>query len=73
MIDKDGPANSAHQRVFVGCRSGVMNVVDGRTVRIVTVQLIGKEWMQRSSIPRERLSSRTAMGTMAVFNEDTLR
>src|SRR5439155_3581062 len=31
----------AHQRVFVGCRSGVMTVVDGSTGRIVTTQPIG--------------------------------
>lgn len=32
----------AHQRVFIGCRSGVMTVVDGTTGRIVTTQPIGR-------------------------------
>src|SRR5258708_5661421 len=32
----------AHQRVFIGCRSGVMTVVDGNTGRIVTTQPIGR-------------------------------
>jgi DNA-binding beta-propeller fold protein YncE len=32
----------AHQRVFIGCRSGVMTVVDGATGRIVTTQPIGR-------------------------------
>ncbi len=32
----------AHQRVFIGCRSGVMAVVDGNTGRIVTTEPIGR-------------------------------
>jgi DNA-binding beta-propeller fold protein YncE len=31
-----------HERVFIGCRSGVMTVVEGGTGRIVTTQPIGK-------------------------------
>src|SRR5581483_7292289 len=31
-----------HERVFIGCRSGVMTVVDGNSGRIVTMQPIGK-------------------------------
>jgi hypothetical protein len=32
----------AHQRVFIGCRSGVMAAVDGATGRLVTTQPIGR-------------------------------
>jgi len=32
----------AHQRLFIGCRCGVMTVVDGTTGRIVTTQPIGR-------------------------------
>src|SRR5260370_6557831 len=32
----------AHQRVFIGCRSGVMTVADGTTGRIVTTHPIGR-------------------------------
>ena len=32
----------AHERVFIGCRSGIMAVVDGSTGRIVTTQPIGR-------------------------------
>jgi DNA-binding beta-propeller fold protein YncE len=31
-----------HERVFIGCRSGVMTVVDGNSGRIVTTQPIGR-------------------------------
>ena len=32
----------AHERVFIGCRSGAMAVVDGNTGRILTTQPIGR-------------------------------
>ena len=31
-----------HERVFIGCRSGVMAVVDGNTGKVITTQTIGK-------------------------------
>jgi len=41
-----------HGRVFIGCRSGVMAVVDGDSGRIVTTQPIGEASMRPNSIPR---------------------
>jgi DNA-binding beta-propeller fold protein YncE len=62
----------AHQRVFIGCRSGVMTVVDGTTGKIITTQPIGK------GVDATEFDPGTALvyfsngdGTMSVFHQDT--
>jgi DNA-binding beta-propeller fold protein YncE len=62
-----------HERVFIGCRSGAMAVVDGTTGRIVTTQPIGKG-VDATEFDAGRglvYFSSGADGTMAVFHEDT--
>ncbi len=63
----------AHQRVFIGCRSGVMTVVDGTTGRIVTTQPIGRGVDATEFDPGRGLVyfSSGGDGTMAVFHEDS--
>jgi hypothetical protein len=62
----------AHQRVFVGCRSGVMAVVDGNSGRIVTTQPIGRG-VDASEFDADRglVYFSSSDGTMSVFHEDT--
>lgn len=61
----------AHQRVFIGCRSGVMTVVDGTSGRIVTTQPIGRG-VDATEFDRERalVYFSSGDGTMSVFHED---
>jgi YVTN family beta-propeller protein len=63
----------AHERVFIGCRSGVMAVVDGNTGRIVTTQPIGRGVDATEFDPGKGLVyfSSGGDGTMSVFHEDT--
>ncbi len=62
----------AHQRVFAGCRSGVMAVVDGNTGRVVTTQPIGKG-VDATEFDADRglVYFSSGDGTMSVFHEDT--
>lgn len=62
----------AQARVFIGCRSGVMAVVDGKTGRIVTTQPIGKGVDATEFDPGTGLVyfSSGADGTMSIFHED---
>jgi len=63
----------AHNRVFIGCRSGAMTVVDGATGRIVDIQPIGKG-VDATEFDAGRgllFFSTGADGMMSVFHEDT--
>jgi DNA-binding beta-propeller fold protein YncE len=63
-----------HERIFIGCRSGVMAVVDGNTGRIVATQPIGK------GVDATEFDSRTGLvyfssggggeRSMSVFHQD---
>lgn len=62
----------AHQRVFVGCRSGVMAVVDANSGKIVMTQPIGRGVDAAEFDPdRGLVYFSSGDGTMAVFHEDT--
>jgi hypothetical protein len=61
-----------HERVFIGCRSGVMTVVDGATGRIVTTQPIGKGVDATEFDPdRKLVYFSTGEGAMSVFRQET--
>jgi DNA-binding beta-propeller fold protein YncE len=61
-----------HERVFIGCRSGVMTVVDGNTGRIVTTQPIGKGVdATEFDATRGLVYFSSGDGTMAVFRQET--
>lgn len=63
-----------HQRVFVGCRSGVMTVVNSVTGKIVDMQPIGRGVDATEFDAGKGLiyfSSGAGDGSMAVFHEDT--
>ena len=61
----------AHHRVFVGCRSGVMAVVDANSGRIVATQPIGRGVDAAEFDPdRALVYFSCGDGTMAVFHED---
>ena len=62
------------ERVFIGCRSGVMTVVDGNTGRIVTMLPIGRGVDATEFDPDRRLilfSTGAGDGALSVFHEDT--
>jgi len=62
----------AHHRVFVGCRSGVMAVVDANSGKIVTTQPIGRGGDATEFDPdRGLVYFSCGDGTMAVFHEDS--
>jgi DNA-binding beta-propeller fold protein YncE len=62
----------AHQRIFVGCRSGLMAVVDANSGKIVTTQPIGKGVDAAEFDPERGLVYfSSGDGTMSVFHEDT--
>ena len=64
----------AHQRVFIGCRSGVMTVVDGATGKIVDMQPIGKGVDAAEFDPATGMiyfSTGAGDGAMSVFHEDS--
>lgn len=60
-------------RIFIGCRSGVMAVVDAASGRIVTSQPIGKGVDATEYDPGTQLVyfSTGGDGTMSVFHQDT--
>ncbi len=61
-----------HQRVFVGCRSGVMAVVDAGSGKIITTQPIGRGVDATEFDPERGLVYFSCGdGTMSVFHEDT--
>jgi YVTN family beta-propeller protein len=63
----------AHERVFIGCRSGVMAVVDGVTGRIITTQPIGKGVDATEFDPGTGLiyfSTGGGDGALSVFHEN---
>lgn len=64
----------AHQRIFIGCRSGVMTVVNSVTGRIVDTQPIGRGVDAAEFDPGTGLvyfSSGAGDGSLSVFHEDT--
>ena len=63
----------AHNRVFIGCRSGVMAVVDGASGRVVTTQPIGKgvDATEFDAATGLIYFSSGADGTLSVFHEDS--
>lgn len=62
----------AHERVFIGCRSGVMTVVDGSSGRIVTTQPIGKGVdATEFDATRGLIYFSSGDGTMAVFRQES--
>ena len=64
----------AHQRVFIGCRSGVMTVVNSVTGKVVDMQPIGRGVDAAEFDPGRALvyfSSGAGDGSMSVFHEDT--
>jgi len=61
-----------NERVFIGCRSGVMAVVDGTTGRIVTTQPIGKGVDATEFDPATGLIYfSSGDGTLSVFRQET--
>lgn len=60
-------------RIFIGCRSGVMQVVDAQTGRIVTTQPIGPGVDAAEFDPGTGLAffSTGGDGTMSVFHQDS--
>jgi len=63
-----------HQRVFIGCRSGVMTVVNSVTGKIVDMQPIGRGVDAAEFDAGKGLvyfSSGAGDGSMSVFHEDT--
>jgi DNA-binding beta-propeller fold protein YncE len=63
----------AHERVFIGCRSGAMAVVDGNTGKVITTQPIGKGVDAAEFDPASGLIyfSTGGDGALSVFHEDT--
>ncbi len=63
-----------HQRVFIGCRSGVMTVVNSVTGKVVDTQPIGRGVDATEFDPGKGLiyfSSGAGDGSMSVFHENT--
>lgn len=63
----------ATHRIFIGCRSGVMAVVDAGTGRVVTTQPIGKgvDATEYDTAKQLVYFSSGGDGTMSVFHQDT--
>jgi len=62
----------AHGRIFIGCRSGVMTVLDSETGRIITTQPIGKGVdATEFDASRALVYFSCGDGTLSVFHEDT--
>lgn len=62
----------AHQRIFIGCRNGVMAVVDANSGKVITTQPIGRGVDAAEFDPdRGLVYFSSGDGTMAVFHEDT--
>lgn len=63
----------AHARIFIGCRSGVMTVLDTASGKIVTTQPIGKGVdATEFDAPRGLIYFACGEGKMWVFHEDDL-
>jgi hypothetical protein len=63
-----------NERVFIGCRSGVMTVVDGSTGKIVDTQPIGRGVDATEFDPERELvffSTGGASGALSVFHQDS--
>jgi YVTN family beta-propeller protein len=63
----------SHQRVFIGCRSGVLAVVDGASGKIVATQPIGPGVDALEFDPTRSLvfvSTGGGDGTLSIFHED---
>ena len=63
----------SHQRVFIGCRSGVLAVVDGPSGKIVATQPIGPGVDALEFDPTRSLlfvSTGGGDGTLSIFHED---
>lgn len=63
-----------NERVFIGCRSGVMTVVDGNTGKIVSTQPIGRGVDAAEFDPDTGLvffSTGGGSGALSVFHEDS--
>jgi hypothetical protein len=63
-----------NERVFIGCRSGVMTVVDGNTGRVVDTQPIGRGVDATEFDPEKGLvffSTGGGSGSLSVFHEDS--
>lgn len=61
------------ERVFIGCRSGVMTVVDGNTGKIVAMQPIGRGVDATEFDPERKLvffSTGGGEGVLSIFHED---
>ena len=64
----------AHNRVFVGCRSGELAVIDGATGQIVATQPIGQGVDALEFDPAKGfifVSTGGGQGTLSVFHQDT--
>lgn len=62
------------ERVFIGCRSGVMTVVDGNTGKIVAMQPIGRGVDATEFDPERKLvffSTGGGEGVLSIFHEDS--
>jgi hypothetical protein len=63
-----------NERVFIGCRSGVMTVVDGNTGRIVSTQPIGRGVDATEFDSKRELvffSTGGGNGAVSIFHEDS--
>lgn len=61
------------ERVFIGCRSGLMTVVDGNTGKIVAMQPIGRGVDATEFDPERKLvffSTGGGEGVLSIFHED---
>jgi DNA-binding beta-propeller fold protein YncE len=64
----------AHKRVFIGCRSGLMTVVDANSGKIVASQPLGLGVDAMEFDPKTSLlyvSTGSGEGTLSIFHEDT--
>lgn len=64
----------AHERVFIGCRSGVMAVVDGASGKVIATQPIGKG-VDATEFDAKRgliyFSTGGGDGALSIFHEDS--
>ena len=64
----------AHERIFVGCRSGVMAVVDGNSGKVITTQPIGMG-VDATEFDESRglifFSTGGGAGALSIFHEDS--
>jgi DNA-binding beta-propeller fold protein YncE len=64
--------NRAHNRVFIGCRSGELAVVDGNTGKVVATQPIGPgvDALELDSTTNQIFVSTGGDGVLSAFRED---